>query len=91
MSEKRFYQSKKFVYAVSGFSASLIVALLPSVFTLDPQTLDQLKIVLPGVLAFFGFVLAGHQWMDARSLALQAPPLEEITEVQPPAERAPDA
>lgn len=74
--EKRFYQSKKFVYAVSAFIAALIMALLPSLFTLEAETLDMLNVALPVVMSFFGFVLVGHQWMDAKSLAMQTPLLE---------------
>lgn len=71
MSEKPFWQSKKFVYALSGFVAALILALLPlAVPSIDEETQAALIDLMPQVFAVAMFLIAGHALTDALSLAV---------------------
>ena len=67
--EKRFYESKKFVYAMVTFVVSFVLAVLPSVLNLKPETVTALHEMLPFVALFGLSVIYGHTAMDALSLA----------------------
>jgi len=67
--EKSFYQSKKFMYAVVTFIVSFVVAVLPSVLDLEPETVSALHEMLPYIAVFGLSVIYGHTAMDALSLA----------------------
>jgi hypothetical protein len=70
---KPFWKSKKFIYALATLIAALIVALLPSVTTLDAQTDAMLRDVLPGVLAMGIAVIAGHTLTDVTAIWFNRP------------------
>lgn len=94
--EKPFYKGKKFVYALSGIITALVLAILPSVVELEPDTVDMLQTMLLPVLAITFLVITGHGVQDAISSVqgLQNPTIgaaiiDMIAAMQPePAEEA---
>lgn len=67
--DKPFYKSKKFVYALSSILVFVVLAVLPSVLTLEPETTDMIKTNLPFVFVFGLAVIGGHTLSDAIVLA----------------------
>lgn len=94
--EKPFYKSKKFVYALATFIAALVLAVLPSIVTLEPETVDMLETTLPAVLGIGILVITGHGIQDALTTVkgLQIMSLSsafaELIEATPLAEREPE-
>jgi len=66
--EKPFWKSKKFVYALSAFIASLIVTLLPLVVDLTPEQVEMLQEMLPMTIGLFLLVILGHSANDFLAL-----------------------
>jgi hypothetical protein len=78
---KPFYQSKKFVYAVSMLIAMIVLAVLPAAFAragmpLDPDSQQALNGLFPGVVIVFMMVIAGHTLQDALAMAKGAQPVD---------------
>ena len=97
MTEKPFYKSKKFAYAVAGVVTAVILALLPSIVTLTPETEQLLEDVIPAVVLMFVLVLTGHTVTDvayAWAERPQAQPLgealHELIDATPLGERSSD-
>ena len=70
--EKPFWKSKKFIYAVASFVAAVVLAVLPSVTTLDADTVTMLHDVVPKVVLGGFLLIAGHTVTDVVYLAVQA-------------------
>ena len=90
---KKFYESKKFVYAMVTLVVSFVLAVLPSVLDFEPETVTALHEMLPFVALFGLSVIYGHTAMDALSLAKGAQVLSlqdafaEVLEATPLAEK----
>ena len=75
---KPFWKSKKFIYALATLIAAIIVAVLPSVATLDAETDAMLKDVLPGVLAIGIALIAGHTITDVTAIWSNRPAYQPL-------------
>jgi ABC-type nitrate/sulfonate/bicarbonate transport system permease component len=86
--EKPIWQSKKFVLALTAVIMDFLVAMVPSVATLDPETLDALQTLLVWIIPVFLTVIFGHGLQDfvTASKGWQAPPREVNLEAMPKGE-----
>ncbi|MBI5957526.1 MAG: hypothetical protein HY866_02250 [Chloroflexi bacterium] len=76
---KKFFQSKKFVYALCVFLAQLLLVALPSVVQLDPDQMDMLSNMIPTVFVIGGLVITGHAATDIAYAWLNRVPASELT------------
>jgi len=96
MTEKPFYMSKKFVYALSTLLAAIVLAVLPSVVTLDGVTVAMIEDMLPAALGLGFFVICGHTLSDAIVLSrgVENKPLpdaaHDFVDALPLGEKSPD-
>lgn len=83
MKDKKFYQSKKFVYALATFLAALVVWLMPMIVDMQQEQIDMLNTMLPGVLAVGIALIAGHSATDIIAIwvnGVQAKPVKEAVQ-----------
>ncbi|HML23529.1 MAG TPA: hypothetical protein PKD09_17870 [Aggregatilinea sp.] len=59
-----FWKSKKFAYTLAAVITALILALLPSVVTLDAESQQLLESMLPLVVLVFVLLITGHTVTD---------------------------
>ncbi|WP_162909614.1 hypothetical protein [Aggregatilinea lenta] len=97
MTEKPFYKSKKFAYAVAGVVTAVILALLPSVVALTPETEQLLEDVIPAVILMCALLLTGHTvtdvayaWAERPQAAPLGEALHELIDATPLGERSSD-
>lgn len=59
------FASRKFIYALTGVIVALVLALLPSVVDLEPETVTMIEDVLPQLILVILLVIGGHTLSDA--------------------------
>lgn len=77
---KPFWKSRKFVYALGTALAALVLAFLPEVVVLDPETQDLLGEMLPLVFVIGLSVILGHTVTDVAAIwrsGVQGKPLAD--------------
>ncbi len=81
MTEKPFYESKKFIYASSTFVAALILYLIRLVSPDMPQDqVDLLSQLILLVLVMGGFLITGHTVTDVTAVWVNRPQPKPIGE-----------
>ncbi|MBI5961045.1 MAG: hypothetical protein HY866_20065 [Chloroflexi bacterium] len=76
---KKFFQSKKFVYALCVFLAQLLLVALPSVVSLDQDQMDMLSNMIPTVFVIGGLVITGHAATDIAYAWLNRVPSTDLS------------
>lgn len=73
-----FYKSKKFLYALATFLATLALAALPIVVSLDDETAAMLEEMLPLVFVMGALVIAGHTVTDVMAVWREGVPPKDL-------------
>lgn len=82
-------KSKKFQYAFFFISVSILLAVLPAIFNLNPQVEHGLRLAQNGAIVIALSVIGGHSLTDAVTQYVNRPQFKElVSEISPVLEAA---